>query len=103
MAAALALLGSAKAKRRIAVLGDMLEMGSDGPAHHADLAAPIEAARVDSVYLNGVQMKSLWGKISALRQGAYAETSAEIAPLVAGALRTATLFSSKARWAAGWP
>jgi UDP-N-acetylmuramoyl-tripeptide--D-alanyl-D-alanine ligase len=65
----------------------MLEMGSGGPAHHAGLAAPIEAARVDSVYLNGPQMKSLWDKLSASRRGAYAETSAEIAPLVAGALQ----------------
>jgi UDP-N-acetylmuramoyl-tripeptide--D-alanyl-D-alanine ligase len=87
MAAALALLGSAKAKRRIAVLGDMLEMGSDGPAHHADIAAPIEAARVDNVYLNGPQMKSLWDKLSPSRRGAYAETSADIAPLVASALQ----------------
>jgi UDP-N-acetylmuramoyl-tripeptide--D-alanyl-D-alanine ligase len=87
MAAALALLGSAKAKRRVAVLGDMLEMGSDGPAHHAGIAASIEAARVDNVYLNGPQMKSLWEKLPPSRRSAYAETSAEIAPLVAGALQ----------------
>jgi UDP-N-acetylmuramoyl-tripeptide--D-alanyl-D-alanine ligase len=87
MVAALALLGSAKAKRRIAVLGDMLEMGADGPTHHAGLTAPIEAAHVDSVYLSGPQMKSLWDRLSTSRQGAYAETSSEIAPLVAGALQ----------------
>jgi UDP-N-acetylmuramoyl-tripeptide--D-alanyl-D-alanine ligase len=65
----------------------MLEMGSNGPAHHADLAAPIEAARVDSVYLNGPQMRSLWETLSTSRRGAYAQTSAENAPLIAGALQ----------------
>ncbi len=53
MAAALALLGAAKG-RRIAVLGDMLEMGADGSAHHAGLAgadrsqrAPISSSSAD--------------------------------------------------------
>lgn len=87
MTAALALLGSANAKRRIAVLGDMLEMGPDGRAHHAELAKPIEAAHVDSVYLNGEQMKSLWDALPVSRRGAYAATSAENALLVAGALQ----------------
>ncbi|HWA29695.1 MAG TPA: Mur ligase family protein, partial [Rhizomicrobium sp.] len=86
MTAALALLGAANAKRRIAVLGDMLEMGPDGPSHHAGLAKHIEDARVDNVYLNGVQMKALWEVLPASRRGAYAETSAENAPLVAGGL-----------------
>ena len=71
MAAALALLGAAKG-RRIAVLGDMLEMGSGGAAHHASLAAPIEAAHVDLVFLCGPQMQSLWDLLPASRRGAYA-------------------------------
>jgi UDP-N-acetylmuramoyl-tripeptide--D-alanyl-D-alanine ligase len=87
MAAALALLGSANAKRRIAVLGDMLEMGPEGPAHHAALAKEIEAARVDTVYLNGPQMKALWEKLPASRRGAYAGTSAENASVVANGIQ----------------
>ncbi|MGN6147984.1 MAG: Mur ligase family protein [Rhizomicrobium sp.] len=87
MAAALALLGSANAKRRIAVLGDMLEMGPDGPAHHAALAKEIEAAHVDSVYLNGPQMKALWEKLPASRRSAYAESSSENAPVVTSAIQ----------------
>jgi UDP-N-acetylmuramoyl-tripeptide--D-alanyl-D-alanine ligase len=87
MAAALALLGAAKG-RRIAVLGDMLEMGEGGIAHHAALAAPIEAANTDLVFLNGPQMKALWDALPASRRGAWAETSAEIAPQLLAALRT---------------
>ena len=87
MAAALALLGSARASgRRIAVLGDMLEMGPDGAAHHSALAEFIEAARVDLVFANGAQMKALWDRLPASRRGAYGATSAEIAPAVDAAL-----------------
>lgn len=87
MRAALALLGSAKAKRRIAVLGDMLEMGPEGASHHAALAADIDAANVDRVYANGAQMKSLWDALPSSRRGAYGAVSSEIAAQVAGDVR----------------
>ena len=85
MAAALALLAGVKG-RRIAVLGDMLEMGPDGAAHHAGLAAPIAAAKVDLVFLNGEQMRALWDILPASRRGAWAKTSAELAPQLSAAL-----------------
>ncbi|HEY0302155.1 MAG TPA: UDP-N-acetylmuramoyl-tripeptide--D-alanyl-D-alanine ligase, partial [Rhizomicrobium sp.] len=86
MAAALALLGTAKG-RRIAVLGDMLEMGPDGTAHHAALAGPIAAARADLVFLNGAQMQALWDALPTSRRGAWAPTSAELAPQLSAALQ----------------
>ena len=87
MAAALALLGNAKS-RKIAVLGDMLEMGEGGFAHHAGLAAPIDANGVDLVFAAGRQMKALWDVLPASRRGAYAENSALLAPQVVAALRS---------------
>jgi UDP-N-acetylmuramoyl-tripeptide--D-alanyl-D-alanine ligase len=86
MAAALSLLASARG-RRIAVLGDMLEMGEGGLAHHVGLALPIEAAKADLVFLNGPQMKSLWAVLPAGRRGAWAQTSAELAPQLIAALK----------------
>jgi len=86
MAAALALLGTAKG-RRIAVLGDMLEMGEGGIAHHAGLAAPIEAHRTDLVFASGAQMKHLWEALPASRRGGYAATSAELLSQVLAALK----------------
>src|SRR4029079_15981659 len=59
MAAALALLANAK-DRRIAVLGDMLELGPQSGAHHAALLTAIEAARADQVFLGGTQMTFCW-------------------------------------------
>ena len=85
MAAALALLAGSKG-RKIAVLGDMLEMGEGGLAHHAGLAAPVEANKVDLVFAAGPQMKALWDALPASRRGAYAETSAALAPQVVAAL-----------------
>ncbi len=86
MAAALALLGNAKS-RKIAVLGDMLEMGEGGAAHHAGLAAPIDANKVDLVFASGVAMKALWDALPASRRGGYAENSAALLPLVTKALK----------------
>jgi UDP-N-acetylmuramoyl-tripeptide--D-alanyl-D-alanine ligase len=91
MAAALALLGasptSKQGGRKIAVLGDMLEMGEGGLAHHAVLAAPIAANHVDLVFASGAQMKALWDVLPASRHGGYAPTAAELKPLLLAALR----------------
>jgi UDP-N-acetylmuramoyl-tripeptide--D-alanyl-D-alanine ligase len=86
MAAALAVLAAAKG-RRIAVLGDMLELGADSLAHHAALVAPIDAARADLVFASGPEMRALWDSLPASRRGGYAATSAELAPLVAAAVK----------------
>jgi UDP-N-acetylmuramoyl-tripeptide--D-alanyl-D-alanine ligase len=61
--------------RRIAVLGDMLELGERGPLLHAALADPLKAAGVDKVFLCGPQMKRLWDRLPAALRGRWAETS----------------------------
>jgi UDP-N-acetylmuramoyl-tripeptide--D-alanyl-D-alanine ligase len=86
MAAALTLLATAPG-RRIAVLGDMLEMGEGGIAHHAGLAAPIADNKVDLVFASGAQMKALWDTLPSAQRGAYAETSAGLMPQVLAALK----------------
>jgi UDP-N-acetylmuramoyl-tripeptide--D-alanyl-D-alanine ligase len=87
MEAALAMLAQARG-RRIAVLGDMLELGTGAGELHRALARPIEAARVDMVFASGPHMKSLWEALPAGRRGAYAESSVQLAPLVAAAVST---------------
>jgi UDP-N-acetylmuramoyl-tripeptide--D-alanyl-D-alanine ligase len=87
MAAALALLGASDG-RKIAVLGDMLEMGEGAAAHHVGLAAPIAANQVDLVFASGAQMKALWDALPAARRGGYAATSAELKPLLLAALKS---------------
>ena len=59
MRATLAQLGATPAKRRIAVLGAMKELGTHGPAFHTALAEPIRAAGIDRLVLVGDEMRAL--------------------------------------------
>ena len=87
MASAIATLGARGAEgRRIVALTDMLELGPEGPAFHADLAEALEAATIDLVFCAGPLMKSLWDALPPTRRGGYAETAAELAPQVAHAV-----------------
>ncbi|WP_043828942.1 UDP-N-acetylmuramoyl-tripeptide--D-alanyl-D-alanine ligase [Muricoccus aerilatus] len=86
MRAALAVLAAQEGKRRIAVMGDMLELGNEGVAMHAALAADA-AACADLVFTCGPQMAALYAALPAGRRGAHAEDSEALAPIVAEALR----------------
>lgn len=55
----LALVDPGRGGRRIAVLGDMYELGPDAARLHAELALPLKAANVDLVYTCGPLMKTL--------------------------------------------
>ena len=72
MRAALALLGQAKpgqGGRRIAVLGDMLELGDRARTSMPSLPAPVDEAEVDALYACGPLMANLWDKTPASRRG----------------------------------
>jgi len=91
MAAALDLLSRAEPRggaRRIAVLGDMLELGERSGELHRGLEKDVASAHADLVFLCGQQMKSLWNALPARARGAYAETSSELAPQLVSTLRT---------------
>jgi UDP-N-acetylmuramoyl-tripeptide--D-alanyl-D-alanine ligase len=82
MAAALDVLRAtpvARDGRRIAVLGDMLELGADSERLHAGLASHVTEADADLVFLCGPQMRALWARIPNHNRGAYLETSARLA------------------------
>lgn len=72
MGAAIGLLGATptgEGGRRIAVLGEMLELGPEGPALHAGLAENLIEAKVDRVYAAGELMRGLWDRLPAQMQG----------------------------------
>ena len=83
--AALAVLAIQPGCRRIAVFGDMLELGIHGPAEHAALLPDLAAA--DLVFTCGPLMRGLHEAIPSARRGAHAADSAALAPLVAEAAR----------------
>lgn len=79
--AALGLLGLAPARRRIAVLGDMLELGEASITEHLGLAADVEA-HADLLFTCGPLMRHLHDAIAPSRRGAHAADSAELAPVL---------------------
>lgn len=76
MAATLAQLGATPARRRIAVLGAMKELGEHGPAMHAELAGPIGAAAVDRAILVGDEMGALADELGKSGAAALGKTVA---------------------------
>ncbi len=85
--AALALVPRSDYPRRVAILGDMLELGSAAPELHAGLADAIASAGIDVVYTAGPNMKALHDRLDAARRGAWAPSSAELEPALQGAIR----------------
>ncbi len=84
MAAALEVLAASKPRhgvgriqhgRRIAVLGDMLELGPDEMALHADLAELSYMDQLDVVHCVGPRMRTLWSALPATHQGEWVENA----------------------------
>ncbi len=65
-----------KGGRRIAVLGDMLELGEQADSLHAELASEISG--VDLVFACGPHMNSLWESLPKSVRGVYGETSEKL-------------------------
>jgi UDP-N-acetylmuramoyl-tripeptide--D-alanyl-D-alanine ligase len=90
MAAALNVLGQAVVGprgRRIAMLGDMLELGPTGAELHRGLNEAIKANQVDLVYCCGPLMRNLWDALSTGKRGGYAESAAALEEHAVAAIR----------------
>ncbi len=90
MRAALALLGAARpgaGGRRIAVIGDMLELGPGGAAMHAALAEVLGENHVDLVFGAGPLTRALFDAAPASMRAAWTERSQDVLGELANALR----------------
>jgi UDP-N-acetylmuramoyl-tripeptide--D-alanyl-D-alanine ligase len=90
MSAALALAGALPVEaegRRIAVLGDMLELGADEAAWHRGIASDVSANHIDLVFTAGPLMKSLFEALPVETRGGWREDVADLEPLVLDAVR----------------
>ena len=85
MRAALDVLRLQPARRRIAVLGDMLELGDEGPGEHAALAEAVIGS-VDCLFTCGPLMRDLFEAVPEALRGAHAADSIVLAPIVAAAI-----------------
>ena len=72
-------LGRVKQGRRIAVLGDMLELGPDEIALHAGLAASPHMAKLSLVHCVGHRMRALWEALPQAKRGDWAESADALA------------------------
>lgn len=96
--AALAVLGRSvigPQGRRIAVLGDMLELGPNGLVLHRGLADTVVANGIDLVFCCGPLMQELWQALPADRRGGYAEDSAALGAQVLPAIRAGDVIMVK--------
>jgi UDP-N-acetylmuramoyl-tripeptide--D-alanyl-D-alanine ligase len=90
MRAALDLLGATapeRGGRRIAALGDMLELGPEGPAMHTALAEDLTRNRVDLLFCAGPLMGSLYDAAPATMRGAWGAKAVDIEKPLFDALR----------------
>lgn len=90
MAAAFDVLGRAELRaegRRIAALGDMLELGVHSADMHAGLVRPIQEAGIHRVFTCGHEMAALDDALPDRLRGGHAADSRTLGDLVAGSVR----------------
>lgn len=79
MRAALEHLGDkGNSRRRVAVLGEMAELGPQAQAFHTELAPLVESRGIDCVYVMGELYAGFWKELPPSRRGRYTKSLAEL-------------------------
>jgi UDP-N-acetylmuramoyl-tripeptide--D-alanyl-D-alanine ligase len=102
MAAALAVLGGTPpgvGGRRVAVLGDMLELGNAAERLHRELAAPLAAAAIDRVFLVGTLMAALDEALPADVRGGLWQSADQAIPALVSFLEPGDVVTVKGSYA----
>jgi len=89
MTAAIEVLGQAAidtAGRRIAVIGDMLELGARSAELHAGLLGSLVENHVDLVFTTGQYTTHLWDILPENMRGGHAPTAEKLSPMVSSSL-----------------
>lgn len=89
MTAALNRLSEEKTKgRRIAVLGQMAELGKDAERYHTELATLINKLPIDKVYIYGELYTKFWEALADHRRGHFAQSLTDLREYLLAATRS---------------
>ena len=105
MRAAISVLASANPDgegRRIAILGDMLEMGEFAESVHAELASPLLAAGIEHVWLAGPAMVALRDALPESVKVEYRENTDELAAFVVSSVQAGDVLMIKSSLGIGF-
>ncbi|MGX1199129.1 UDP-N-acetylmuramoylalanyl-D-glutamyl-2,6-diaminopimelate--D-alanyl-D-alanine ligase [Parvibaculum sp. MBR-TMA-1.3b-4.2] len=98
MRASIEALGQAKPQgrgRRIAVLGDMLELGEDADDMHRDLAPVLRHSHIDLLFACGPHMRELFSAVPAAHQGRYTPSADALVDLLVEEIRNGDVLMVK--------
>ena len=98
MKAAIEVLGDANvdgAGRKIAVLGDMLELGSQAISLHESLVESLSENQIDLVFTTGQYMSALSDVLPSHMRGGHATTSQKLLPMVRSVIRPSDVVTIK--------
>jgi len=95
MAETMAQIKANTTSRLIFVLGDMLELGAQAPALHAELATVLLKSGADGVFTAGPLMEHLHDALPRDKRGGHAKDAASLAPLVTAVVKPGDLVAVK--------
>lgn len=87
--------------RRIAVLGDMAELGEDAERYHRELAQVVQDGGIQLTFTAGSQMQALHEALPAHMRGAHAENSGALIAPLQDALRPDDIIVIKGSYSSG--
>ncbi len=104
MNAALEVLGNvpiSNSGRRIAVLGEMLELGDKSSQFHEELIKPLQLYGVDVVFAVGNEMESLWNILPLNLRGEFSTNRKLLSPIIIESIRPGDVLMIKGSLASG--
>ena len=90
-----------KYNRRIAVLGDMLELGFFEVDEHVNISRFARLDKIDKIYCVGSRMRKLYDVLPSLKQGFWTETAEEMQHILVNKLKDGDIVMIKGSFSIG--
>ena len=88
-------------KRRIAVLGDMLELGFSEIQEHVKISKFARLDKIDKIYCVGTRMKKLFDVLPCSKRGYWTETAEEMQHVLVNKLKNGDIIMIKGSFSMG--